>query len=102
MKAHPLIYESGPWDIFKRRTIVLREEELESRIYKVVFNHEEQYSIWPEERENPLGWVNAGKIGTKQECLSFIGEVWTDMRPLSLRRKMEGAVTPENRNIHFA
>jgi uncharacterized protein YbdZ (MbtH family) len=58
-------------------------------IYKVVVNHEEQYSIWPADRENPLGWSDAGKSGTKAECLEYIKEVWTDMRPLSLRRAME-------------
>jgi MbtH protein len=61
----------------------------EHTIYKVVVNHEEQYSIWPEGREIPLGWTDAGKSGTKEECLAYIKEVWTDMRPLSLRRKME-------------
>jgi MbtH protein len=66
-------------------------EEEDDRVYKVVVNHEEQYSIWPEERENPLGWHEVGKSGTKQECLDYIDEVWTDMRPLSLRRKMEEA-----------
>ena len=58
-------------------------------IYNVVVNHEEQYSIWPADRENPLGWNNVGKTGTKEECLNYIEQVWTDMRPLSLRRKME-------------
>lgn len=58
-------------------------------IYKVVVNHEEQYSIWPAERENALGWRDAGKSGPKDECLAYIKEVWTDMRPLSLRKKME-------------
>jgi MbtH protein len=58
--------------------------------YKVVVNHEEQYSIWPAERENARGWRDAGKVGSKQECLEYIKEVWTDMRPLSLRKKMEG------------
>jgi uncharacterized protein YbdZ (MbtH family) len=57
--------------------------------YKVVVNHEEQYSIWPEHHNNPLGWRDAGKSGPKQECLGYIKEVWTDMRPLSLRNKME-------------
>jgi MbtH protein len=57
--------------------------------YKVVVNHEEQYSIWPSHRQNPPGWKDAGKIGPKAECLSFIKEVWTDMRPLSLRKQME-------------
>lgn len=58
-------------------------------IYKVVLNHEEQYSIWPADRENPLGWTDAGKQGLKEECLDYIGEVWTDMRPLSLRKAMD-------------
>jgi MbtH protein len=57
--------------------------------YKVVVNHEEQYSIWPEDRDNALGWKAAGKAGTKAECLAYISEVWTDMRPLSLRQQMD-------------
>jgi MbtH protein len=57
--------------------------------YKVVVNHEEQYSIWPEDRENALGWKDAGFSGLKKECLDYIEQVWTDMRPLSLRKKME-------------
>ncbi|HKR12264.1 MAG TPA: MbtH family NRPS accessory protein [Pyrinomonadaceae bacterium] len=64
-------------------------EEEDKTIYKVVRNHEEQYSIWPEYKENPLGWEDAGKSGPKAECLAYIKEVWTDMRPLSLRQKME-------------
>jgi MbtH protein len=59
-------------------------------IYKVVINHEEQYSIWPSHRPNPLGWRDDGTIGRKAECLAYIDEVWTDMRPLSLRQKMDG------------
>jgi MbtH protein len=67
-------------------------EETEDRtVYKVVVNHEEQYSIWPSDRENPLGWRDGGKSGTKAECLAHIKEVWTDMRPLSLRKRMEEA-----------
>lgn len=66
------------------------EEEVEdTTLYKVVINHEEQYSIWPVGRENPLGWQDAGKEGSKQECLDYIEAVWTDMRPLSLRKKMD-------------
>ena len=64
-------------------------EQEDTTIYKVVVNHEEQYSIWPAERENAPGWNDAGKTGPKQECLDYIKEVWTDMRPLSLRKKME-------------
>jgi MbtH protein len=59
----------------------------ETAVYKVVVNDEEQYSIWPAAKENALGWRDAGKSGTKEECLTHIREVWTDMRPLSLRRK---------------
>lgn len=66
-------------------------EDDDDRRYTVVVNHEEQYSIWPEDREMPLGWKSVGKSGTKQECLDYIEEVWTDMRPLSLRKKMEEA-----------
>ncbi len=65
------------------------EEQDDTRIYKVVVNHEEQYSIWSADRDNALGWNDAGKTGNKTECLSYIKEVWTDMRPLSLRKKME-------------
>ena len=67
------------------------DEPDDTTTYKVVVNHEEQYSIWPADRENPLGWGDVGKSGTKAECLAHIREVWTDMRPLSLRRRMEGA-----------
>jgi MbtH protein len=65
------------------------DSEEDMMIYKVVVNHEEQYSIWPAERENPLGWRDVGKSGLKAECLAYIEEVWADMRPLSLRKKME-------------
>jgi len=58
--------------------------------YVVVVNHEEQYSIWPDYRELPLGWRAVDKVGSKQECLAYIDQVWTDMRPLSLRRIMDG------------
>jgi uncharacterized protein YbdZ (MbtH family) len=61
----------------------------DTTIYKVVVNHEEQYSIWPEYKENPPGWRDVGKVGLKPECLAYIKEVWTDMRPLSLRKQME-------------
>lgn len=66
-----------------------QEEKDDVRLYRVVVNHEEQYSIWPADRQSPLGWRDAGKSGPKQDCLEFIKEVWTDMRPLSLRKKME-------------
>lgn len=67
------------------------DEKDDNTTYKVVVNHEEQYSIWPVDRENAPGWRDAGKSGLKAECLEYIKEVWTDMRPLSLRKKMEEA-----------
>ena len=65
-----------------------KDETEDGTIYKVVVNHEEQYSIWPADRENAIGWNDAGKSGSKAECLAYIEAVWTDMRPLSLRKKM--------------
>ncbi|GAA2601962.1 MbtH family protein [Streptomyces violaceus] len=61
--------------------------------YRVVLNDEEQYSIWPAGRELPAGWNAEGTQGTREECLARIDEVWTDMRPLSLRRRMETQAT---------
>jgi MbtH protein len=78
-----------PIQINERRNFM--EETEDTRIYKVVVNHEEQYSIWFADREPPLGWREVGKTGPKAECLAYIKEVWTDMRPLSLRKKMEEA-----------
>jgi len=66
------------------------EDDSEDKvIYRVVMNHEEQYSIWPAHREIPSGWKDVGKSGVKAECLAYIKEVWTDIRPLSLRKRME-------------
>ena len=65
------------------------DADADDQKYRVIVNHEEQYSIWPVDRENPRSWRDEGFSGSKQECLDHIEEVWTDMRPLSLRRKME-------------
>jgi MbtH protein len=62
-------------------------EKNDETIYLVVVN---QYSIWPKwKQELPLGWKSVGKEGIKTECLAYIEEVWTDMRPLSLRQAMQ-------------
>jgi uncharacterized protein YbdZ (MbtH family) len=61
----------------------------DNAVYNVVINHEEQYSIWPEHREIPPGWSSVGVSGPKTECLGYIDTVWTDMRPLSLRKLMD-------------
>ncbi len=58
-------------------------------IYTAVVNHEEQYSIWPVDQDKPAGWRDAGKTGRRADCLEYIKEVWTDMRPLSVRRQLE-------------
>jgi MbtH protein len=65
----------------------------DTRRYTVVVNHEEQYSIWAEDRDIPAGWRAVGFAGTKDECLAHVNEVWTDMRPLSLRLAMQGTGT---------
>lgn len=65
-----------------------KNESLE--LYFVVINHEEQYSIWPYYKKIPDGWKPIGDPKTKEQCLSYIEEVWVDMRPLSLRKQMEG------------
>ena len=83
--------EQSVLGIFTGEGSVTTEENEDSTIYRVVVNHEEQYSLWPVDKENALGWKDAGKSGTKEECLAYIKEVWTDMRPLSLRKKMAAA-----------
>lgn len=60
--------------------------ELSEDLYYIVRNHEEQYSIWRTERTLPLGWEVVGEAGPKHDCLERIRELWTDMRPASLRR----------------
>ncbi|ANY69320.1 antibiotic synthesis protein MbtH [Paenibacillus sp. BIHB 4019] len=62
------------------------ENEILEFSYKVVVNVEEQYAIWPLHLNNPEGWSNAGKSGTKEECLAYVKEVWSDLTPLSLRQ----------------
>ncbi len=72
-----------------------REDDEDNIIYQVVVNDEEQYSIWFADRDLPLGWKKVGPQGPKQECLTYIKEVWTDMRPLSLRQHMEKTAQQE-------
>lgn len=68
-------------------------DQAETATFQVVVNHEEQYSIWPAHKEMPSGWKAVGPSGPKDVCLRYIEEVWTDMRPLSLRIKMDGSPT---------
>jgi len=74
----------------------VEREAGDERVYKVVVNLEEQYSIWDADQTSPPGWRDVGRQGTKDECLSFIAEVWTDMRPLSLRRELERDAKPKS------
>jgi MbtH protein len=64
------------------------DEAEDMTVYEVVVNHEEQYSIWPADRELPLGWSTVGVKGLKPVCLEWVEQNWTDMRPKSLREKM--------------
>jgi MbtH protein len=72
----------------------MQNDEVDDRQYRVVVNYEEQYSIWLVGRDIPGGWRAVGKDGTKAECLAYIKEIWTDMRPLSLRRQLDGDAAP--------
>ncbi|MFY1691592.1 MbtH family protein [Plantactinospora sp. WMMB782] len=69
----------------------MADEQTDDRVYRVVRNDEEQYSIWPADRDLPAGWHAEGTEGPRADCLARIGEVWTDMRPLSLRQRMAAA-----------
>ncbi|MCX4386332.1 MbtH family NRPS accessory protein [Micromonospora peucetia] len=69
--------------------MALFDEDDDTIIYAVVVNHEEQYSVWPVDREVPDGWREVGVTGRVRECLDHIEKVWVDMRPLSLRRALE-------------
>lgn len=73
----------------------------ETELYTVVINDEEQFSIWPHGKEIPIGWRAAGKIGSKGECLAYVEQEWTDMRPRSLREAMAAdaaSETPEDKS----
>jgi MbtH protein len=76
------------------------EDKDDLRQYKVVINQEEQYSVWFDTRTPPAGWREVGKRGTKAECLAYIEEVWTDMRPLSVRKAMEQAGDEVSRGVN--
>lgn len=73
------------------------DENEDVRTYTVVINEEGQYSIWLADREVPKGWRAVGKTGPKADCLSYISEVWTDMRPLSLQKWMAEQEAAEKR-----
>lgn len=61
---------------------------VEAPLYKVIVSQDDQYSIWPAYKQSAPGWQDAGKEGSEVECLAYIREVWTDMRPRALRDMM--------------
>jgi MbtH protein len=61
------------------------DDVVDGRRYMVVVNDEEQYSVWPADADPPLGWRPTGMAGDRTACLGHIDEVWTDLRPRSLR-----------------
>jgi MbtH protein len=67
----------------------LDDDARDAQTYAVVLNDEEQYSIWPADRDLPAGWRADGKTGSRAECLEHIDRVWVDMRPLTLRKWMD-------------
>lgn len=78
----------------------MSRDEDDTQLYKVLINIEEQYGFWPTfKKEIPLGWRETGVMGTKEECGAYVKEVWTDMRPLSLRKQMEEAKQEKQSNL---
>jgi MbtH protein len=75
---------------------MMESEHEQEELYYVVKNVEEQYSIWPSYKQVPKGWETIGSPKIKSECLTYIEENWTDMRPLSLRKQMDGNPTIRN------
>ena len=63
----------------------------DERKYQVLVNEEGQYSLWRDGKSIPNGWTATGKYGAKEECISYVDSVWTDMRPVSLRSRMRSA-----------
>lgn len=69
-------------------------EEVDDRLYAVVVNGEDQYSIWLADRDLPAGWNAVGIVGIKDDCLAEIEKLWTDMRPKSIRIRDEVEAGP--------
>ena len=60
-------------------------EPIRAPRFRVLLNDEEQYSVWPADKEIPAGWREAGVDGTREECLAHIASIWTDITPKSVR-----------------
>ena len=59
----------------------------------VVINSQEQYSYWFADSQLPAGWKSTGFIGSREECLTEVENIWTDMRPLSVRKALDTGKT---------
>jgi len=67
----------------------MTDEPEDNDTYIVLINDEEQYSLWPKWKKIPSGWKSVDKEGSKSECSAYVDSVWIDMRPLSLRKRMD-------------
>ena len=74
---------------------MINYDEKGNTVYLVVVNHEEQYSIWPDDKVIPNGWKAVGKSGNKQQCLNYIKDIWTNILPLSPRKPIEQHATEQ-------
>jgi MbtH protein len=72
----------------------------EDGVFRVLVNHEEQYSLWPEWKAIPMGWMDTGVLGDKPTCLDYVEKTWTDMRPLSLRQWMDEQASSEAEQVN--
>lgn len=66
--------------------------------YKVLVNVKRQYSVWPADRENPLGWNDAGKTGRKEECFAYISEIWPKPASTPTASPTTGPASPATLN----
>jgi len=64
-------------------------------LYRVVVNHEDQYSIWPAAKSIPAGWRGIGDPDSRENCLNKIADLWTDMRPASIRATEQSATASQ-------
>ncbi len=79
-------YKSMIVDLTRGKEIMMDNRSDSEELFKVLINDEEQYSLWPMEKDIPQGWKQIGPSGTKEECLGYVKVSWTDMRPKSLRQ----------------
>ena len=73
--------------------------ENEEAVFKVLVNHEEQYSMWPADLPVPGGWTETGQQGSTAECEEYVERVWTDMRPKSLREEMDAELADDGETV---